>query len=187
MRRRRAAEWLVVVIAVLVSGACAAVRAAPVDEVPRVAPESAPAGALAALPARGLAAAIAEAGRIEVPAGDPADPLAIRATQASRWTEGAYDVWHLTGGVRIMQGETLVSAHEAVVWIEQPHEHGSADGSDASGPKVRTVLVRMAGEVHLRSGGEDGAGQIRGPRWAGRFWTLRDPELDFAKIGRAHV
>ena len=77
------------------------------------------AGRLALLPARGLAATIAEAGRIEVPAVDPAERLGIKATQAAQWTEGAYDVWHLTGGVRITQGTTEATAHEAVVWIEQ--------------------------------------------------------------------
>jgi hypothetical protein len=49
-------------------------------------PEAA-AGALSALPARGLAAAIAEASSIEVPAVDPSEAIAIRAAQASRWTE----------------------------------------------------------------------------------------------------
>ena len=83
-----------------------------------LAPESS-AGTLATLPARGLAAAISEAGRIEVPAVDPGEPLVVRATQAARWTEGSYDVWHLTGGVRITQGSTEAAAHEAVVWIEQ--------------------------------------------------------------------
>ena len=48
-------------------------------------------GALAELPARGLAAAIAEAGHIEVPAVDPAERIEITATQAARWTEGEYE------------------------------------------------------------------------------------------------
>ena len=83
-------------------------------------PPTAPAGSLAELPVRGLAAAIAEAGRIEVPAANPRELLSIEATQASRWTEGSYDVWHLTGGVTIRQGQTEAEANEAVVWIEQP-------------------------------------------------------------------
>ncbi|MFM8634831.1 MAG: hypothetical protein ACKOEX_08490 [Planctomycetia bacterium] len=145
-------------------------------------PESVPAGALAGLPSRGLAAAIAEAGRIEVPAADPAQPPTIRATQASRWTEGAYDVWHLTGGVRIAQGSTDVTAHEAVVWIEQRAEHGAAGDASNVHPSVRTMVVRMAGDVRVKSGGDDAAAQVRGPRWAGRFWMIRDPVLDFASV-----
>ena len=43
-------------------------------------PETA-AGILAALPARGLAAAIAEASSIEVPAVDPSESVSIRAAQ----------------------------------------------------------------------------------------------------------
>jgi hypothetical protein len=137
------------------------------------------AGALAALPARGLAAAIAEAGRIEVPAVDPGELLAITATQAARWTEGAYDVWHLTGGVRIEQGGTRATAHEAVVWIEQ----ADPDGDGFGPPPVRSVLVRMAGGVAVRSGDDPTSdANVRGPHWAGRFWTLRDPKLDFASV-----
>ena len=79
-------------------------------------------GVLASLPARGLAAAIAEAGQIEVPAANPQELLNITATQASRWTEGSYEVWHLTGGVELSQGLTLVDSHEAVIWIEQQPE-----------------------------------------------------------------
>jgi hypothetical protein len=64
-------------------------------------PPRSSAGALADLPARGLAAAIAEASHVEVPAVDPAERIKITATQAARWTEGEYEVWHLTGGVTI--------------------------------------------------------------------------------------
>jgi len=155
------------------------------------------AGRLADLPARGLAATIAAAGRIEVPAVDPRERLTIRATQASRWTEGSYDVWHLTGGVRIRQGTTEATAHEAVVWIEQEQAvvpagfagnspAGFADDvSDDAGPAVslRGVLVRMAGDVEVRSSaGEAAAATVRGEDWAGRFRILRDPTLDFASV-----
>ena len=167
------------IVVVLVGGILT--RSVGADE-PEVAPAEralavgAPAGQLAALPARGLASAIAEAGRIEVPSVDPAEQLAIRATQASRWTEGAYDVWHLTGGVTVAQGETEATAHEAVVWIEQQAEPEE--------PQVRGVLVRMAGDVRVRSAGsaDQHASTVRGPQWAGRFWTLRDPRLDFTSV-----
>ena len=138
--------------------------------------------------ARGLAAAIAEAGRIEVPAVDPTEALSVRAAQASRWTEGSYDVWHLTGGVRITQGAVEASAHEAVVWIEQDAGPGdvAVDGEEASaGPRPRSMLVRMAGSVEVRAAGAadaSAAATVRGNRWTGRFWTLRDPDLDFASV-----
>ncbi len=149
-----------------------------------IVPPEASAGALAELPARGLAAAIAEAGRIEVPAADPAEPLAVKATQASRWTEGSYDVWHLTGGVTIVQGSTEATAHEAVVWVEQSRAADDEVDDGQAGPRVRSMLVRMAGDVSVtsRSGGGDEPATVRGPRWAGRFWTLRDPNLDFASV-----
>jgi hypothetical protein len=161
---------------------CAVIGHALADEpspVDRPPPLGAPAGALAELPARGLAAAIAEAGRIEVPAVDPAERITITATQAARWTEGDYEVWHLTGGATIEQGGTRAHAHEAVVWIDR------APGDESSSePHVRSMLVRMAGDVRVTSQTADkaGASSVRGPRWAGRFWYLRDPTLDFASV-----
>ena len=158
-----------VILLVIASCIGGVARAAPLPD--PVVP-GASAGALAGVPARGLAAAIAEAGKIEVPAVDPRQPLAVRATQAARWTEGSYDVWHLTGGVTITQGATDARSHEAVVWIDR-------EGADA--PTPRSVLVRMAGDVRVRTSDES-AVVVRGPSWAGRFWTLAEPTLDFASV-----
>ena len=66
------------------------------------------------------AAAIAEASSIEVPAVDPSQQVKIRAAQASRWTEGSYDVWHLTGGVRVEQGPTVAEAQLPETHAETP-------------------------------------------------------------------
>jgi len=165
--------------AVLVAGIIAAA------EPPQPATGTAAAGVLAALPARGLAAAVAEAGRIEVPSVDPREALAIRATQAARWTEGSYDVWHLTGGVVLTQGTTEARAHEAVIWIEQEGvEAETGDESEAT-PRPRSVLVRMAGDVAVTSAAAAGmtpGSSVRGSRWTGRFWTYRDPALDFTSV-----
>ena len=128
-------------------------------------------GVLADLPARGLVAAIAEAGQIEVPATNPSETLGISATQASRWTEGSYDVWHLTGGIEIHQGLTTVESHEAVIWIEQQPVHEEMSEGNAI-PPVRTVLVRMAGNVVVQSFSESDNAQAA---------TIQ------SEIGRAHV
>ena len=172
-----------IALGALVIALCAAARGQPPAPPPAA---GAPAGALAALPARGLAAAIQEAGRIEVPVVDPAETMTIRAGQASRWTEGAYDVWHLTGGATIAQGSVEAKAHEAVVWIERDAGESAAadrDGDRLPQAPLRTVLVRMAGEVAVATAaGADAAATIRGPRWAGRFQLVRDPKLDFASI-----
>ena len=116
---------------------------------------------------------------MEVPAVDPAEAITIEATQAARWTEGAYDVWHLTGGVTIVQGSTKATAHEAVVWIEQ-----AAFDESAAEPRVRGMLVRIAGNVRVKSAAadSDATSKMRGPDWAGRFWFLREPVLDFASV-----
>ena len=143
-------------------------------------------GVLAGLPARGLVAAIAEAGQIEVPATNPQELLSIAATQASRWTEGSYDVWHLTGGVEIYQGLTSVESREAVIWIEQQPVHEETSEGIAS-PPVRTVLVRMAGNVVVQASlsSESDSAQaatIHSDRWSGRFGIIRDPKLEFKSV-----
>ena len=51
----------------------------------------------------------------------------------------------------------------------------------ANDQSIRTVVVRMAGDVKLQCGGDANA-QVRGSRWAGRFWIVEDPELDFASV-----
>jgi hypothetical protein len=175
MRRRQIRSTLV--LAWVVAFWTAAASRAAEDPPP---PPSSPAGVLASLPARGLAAAIAEAGQIEVPAVDPAERLTIQAGQASRWTEGSYDVWHLTAGATITQGSTTATAHEAVIWVEQ-QPLPSAESEATATPPVRSVLVRMAGNVKVAAG-EAAATAIRGPSWAGRFWTFRDPVLDFTSV-----
>ena len=138
-----------VVVSLLAAAWAVAAVSAPPDG---VLPPEASAGALAALPARGLAAAIAEAGRVEVPSVDPAERVTLEATQAARWTEGVYDVWHLTGGVRIVQGTTEAAAHEAVIWIEQ-----AAFDESVAEPRVRSMVVRMAGDVRVKSRNADAA------------------------------
>ena len=143
-------------------------------------------GVLAGLPARGLVAAIAEAGQIEVPATNPQELLSIAATQASRWTEGSYDVWHLTGGVEIYQGLTSVESREAVIWIEQQPVHEETSEGIAS-PPIRTVLVRMAGNVVVQASlsSESDSAQaatIHSDRWSGRFGIIRDPKLEFKSV-----
>jgi hypothetical protein len=182
---------MAVMPAVLVSGVGppGSVREARAQSTAAPVGDTAAAGALASLPARGLAAAIAEAGRIEVPAVDPTEAITISAAQASRWTEGSYDVWHLTGGVKIVQGAVEAGAHEAVVWIEQDTGQlapvNDGDEENSQGPAPRSLLVRMAGNVQVRAGGtEPGAtaSTVRGERWSGRFWTIRDPRLDFPSV-----
>ena len=171
------AVWRRIAVMLVLAGLATAGHGAPPSG---VLPPEASAGALARLPARGLAAAIAESGRIEVPSVDPSERITLEATQAARWTEGVYDVWHLTGGVRIVQGQTEAKAHEAVVWIEQ-----AAFDESAAEPRVRSMVVRMAGSVQVRSRGsdeEETAARVRGEQWAGRFWYLRDHILDFTSV-----
>ncbi len=52
------------------------------------------------------------------PADDPA--VAITAAAATKWQEGVYETWHLSGGCTITQGSNTVQAAEAIVWVEPP-------------------------------------------------------------------
>ena len=46
-------------------------------------------------------------------------PISVSASDAARWKQGSYDVWHLKGRVVIAQGNTTVTAHQAIAWYEK--------------------------------------------------------------------
>ncbi|TWT90965.1 LPS-assembly protein LptD [Pseudobythopirellula maris] len=57
---------------------------------------------------------------VRFPPPDLAEPVAIEAARAERWTEGGRTAWRLTGGVRLEQGNTVWAAPSAVVWVDAP-------------------------------------------------------------------
>ncbi|WP_197528871.1 LPS-assembly protein LptD [Aeoliella mucimassa] len=100
------------------------------------------------------------------PLGDPA--IAISANAASKWQDGAYEVWHLSGGCSLAQGDNVVTAGEAIVWIDPP-EPDSPD-------QVHKVLVYAEPETGRavtlthRSNAVSQAEQTV-PQWFGRWRT----------------
>src|SRR6185369_9680319 len=56
---------------------------------------------------------------VDLPIADPSQPIAIRASGASHWKQGAYEVWVLRGSVQIVQGTTQAKGDEAVLWIDR--------------------------------------------------------------------
>ena len=100
------------------------------------------------------------------PMGDPA--IAISATAATKWQDGEYEVWHLSGGCALAQGDNLVEAGEAIVWIDAP-EPDSPDQTH----KVLVYAEPHAGTtVTLKHRGAEGTpARQTVPVWFGRWIT----------------
>lgn len=49
-------------------------------------------------------------------------PLRVNAEAAECWRVGVYEVWHVSGNVKLSQGTTVVHAHEAALWVEKAGE-----------------------------------------------------------------
>ncbi len=52
------------------------------------------------------------------------DPVTVQADQATHWTQGAYEVWHLEGSCMITQGLVYARAAEGVIWVERAGPNG---------------------------------------------------------------
>src|SRR5262249_27314871 len=80
--------------------------------------------------------------QIQLPATDPRVPIVVEAEHANHWTEGAADVWIISGNAHIAQGKNRASAKQAVLWIEhQP----------TSGLATEKVVAYLDGKVSIDS------------------------------------
>ena len=59
---------------------------------------------------------------VRLPQPEMSRPIAVNASEAWRWKQGAYKVWRLRGGVTISQGENAWSGDDAIVWVDQPND-----------------------------------------------------------------
>ncbi|TWT96789.1 LPS-assembly protein LptD [Botrimarina colliarenosi] len=59
-------------------------------------------------------------GQVELQRPDLADPITVTASEAAKWTQGAYQMWRLKGGVSFTQGKNSWRAAEAIVWVDEP-------------------------------------------------------------------
>jgi hypothetical protein len=57
--------------------------------------------------------------QVEPPRPDPSEAITIGADRASRWEQGAYEVWILSGHCYVNQGAIATRANEAVLWIKR--------------------------------------------------------------------
>src|SRR5262249_9397459 len=77
---------------------------------------------------------------IELPQPDSRYPISVEAEHGNHWTEGAYDVWVLSGNCRLTQGPSHASATEAVLWI---------DHSTAVGEPGYKMITYLDGKVQM--------------------------------------
>lgn len=119
---------------------------------------AAPAAVLAAL----VLCAAPAAGQVELPRTDAVHPITVSAERGSRWTEGAYEVWVLEGGVRIGQGPSVAQSREAVVWI--------ARNSPAEDGRSR-LIAYLEGDMRADVRGDGARARTDGAAWLGRWVT----------------
>lgn len=118
--------------------------------------------------------------QIDLPEASIDVPVTMAALDASQWKEGAYDVWHLRGGVVITQGELQSRSDEAICWVE----HG-----DPYFKKPARVIVYVEGGVRVQFGASGAAADgsssnvYRAPSWLGRFQTRLAVEMNVVASG----
>lgn len=122
---------------------------------------------------------------------DTGAPITLSADAASRWREGAYDVWLLEGRFSLNQGQHSARAQRAVLWIDR---EGALEG------QLTKVIAYLEGAVMIDAAKSDDARaaaytstQAVGPfsaqqksstsfriedsAWFGRFYTTRGLSL----------
>lgn len=108
--------------------------------------------------------------QIELPAANLAEQIVVAADSASRWTEGAYEVYLLRGNCYVNQGLTYARSREAVVWIER----GGVGGEP---PHKAIVYLEGGVEINYQQAGADGkpagAATLTDKTWFGRFFSVR--------------
>jgi lipopolysaccharide export system protein LptA len=112
---------------------------------------------------------------VELPVGDPTQPINIRASGANHWRQGAYEVWVLRGAVQIAQGATQASGEEAVLWIDR------AEAYSGRPSKIIAYLEGNGVRVDLGPGNAAAGGprprQMLDRTWLGRFHTTAGIQL----------
>jgi hypothetical protein len=116
---------------------------------------------------------------VELPQEDLQQPVSIRATEASHWKQGSYDVYALRGDVEIRQGGTVARAPEGVLWIDRAEPYTGRSSKVIAyleGPRnsVRVDFGR-GGDPHAFTGAK--ANTVVDRSWLGWFYTTAGIEL----------
>jgi lipopolysaccharide export system protein LptA len=100
--------------------------------------------------------------------------ISVSANRGSHWREGIYQVWHLTGNVRVNQGPLSAASSEAILWIEV--ESGQES-------QAKKILAYFEGDFELKltndqSKNNAGPQTIRDKSWFGRLFTVSDVQMN---------
>ena len=135
------------------------------------------------------------AAQVELPQPDSRYPISVEAEHGNHWTEGAYDVWVLSGNCRLTQGPSHASANEAVLWIDHSAAVGEPgykmitylDGkvqmdfvvspSSETDPKIQSDVAK--GTISRSPAGL--VAKLQDKAWFGRLYSNSAPEIHAAK------
>lgn len=119
---------------------------------------------------------------VEPPLADIKAPIRITAAQSSRWQEGEYDVWLLTGGCRIQQADVAAHAQEAVLWVDHGDPLSEIPSKIIAYLENDVVIDFHHGQpAHATSGKR--ADTLQDQTWLGRFHTAASVEFHVAGNG----
>ena len=110
--------------------------------------------------------AIARA-EIELPRPDPNQTISISAATASRWEQGAYEVW-LLQRCQISQGLTVAKADDAVLWIKRSGEFGN---------RQNLVQTYLEGNVQIDYQRAGYPYKLAEKSWFGEFFSISPLEM----------
>ncbi len=102
---------------------------------------------------------------MNVPPPDKHQPIYAHAAQSFNWRQQQQDVWLLSGGVKITQGDWTATAEQAVLWVA-PDRYGS-----------HQVTMYFEGDVRLLSDGVQGRFELRDDSWYGVLPALEPLEF----------
>lgn len=117
---------------------------------------------------------------VDLPIANPQFSIRATAEQSSRWIQGGYEIWHLRGNCKIVQGSTEATSREAVLWV---------DRAEPFIGEPNKVLAYLEGAVAIRDlSNVSKADAVSGPRyydqsWFGRFVSYSDVHVQAANAG----
>lgn len=141
----------------------------------RAGSRSAPAAAVSLLIVAVLAGAATDArAQIQLPRSDSTQPIRITAETASRWTEGVYEVWVLSGNCSIEQGADMARGQSAALWIER---------TQSTDQRPSKVIAYLEGDVAVNVARGDAPTRLTDRTWLGRFETAGEVAVEVPQVG----
>ena len=111
-------------------------------------------------------------------------PIRITADEARRWREGAYDVWLLSGGCEIRQGDVVTTSREAVLWVDLG-DPVSKTPSKIIAYLERDVVIDFSHGRQVHNVTHRRAHTITDKTWLGRFHTTAGIDFDVVTARKA--